>query len=252
MISQATRGAQIAGNARLRAAVDAVQRQWGSHALTIGAGHPLNQRRTVLSTGFPELDAVLALGGVRVGALVEVAGWATSGAHSLALRLLAQAQAAPIASVYLDLCASFRPSAALRCGIRLDDLLLLRPRDAVQAGSMMQALIQGGGPGTMVVDTTSADESSLGTLARVLRRLRAQVVNGQWLVTLLVARPPTVREATVTDGLGADLRIHLAHDQWLYRGQQLVGYTSRATVSRQPHGPALPPLALSFGSEAYT
>ena len=48
----------------------------------------------LLSTGFPALDAILGPGGLPRGASVALAGDATSGRTTLALRLVAEAQAA--------------------------------------------------------------------------------------------------------------------------------------------------------------
>ena len=69
--------------ASLQRLIAAVQRRWGAHALRI-FGQPPADAIPVISTGFPDLDAALGIGGFPRGRLTELLGMATSGKTTIA------------------------------------------------------------------------------------------------------------------------------------------------------------------------
>ena len=68
----------------------------------------------VVSTGFAALDAILGPGGLPRSASVALRGEASSGTTTLALRLVAEAQAAGLIAAWLDLSRSFDPGGGRR------------------------------------------------------------------------------------------------------------------------------------------
>src|SRR5690242_13760198 len=104
--------------ARLLPVIAAIQRRWGAHALRIFGQRPA-ATIPVISTGFPDLDAALGIGGFPRGRLTELLGMATSGKTTIVLRALAQAQALGDRVGYLDLPSSFDPEYAAWCGVDL-------------------------------------------------------------------------------------------------------------------------------------
>ena len=79
--------------ATLQQIVATIQRRWGTRALRI-LGVPANDPAIpVVSSGFAEIDAALHIGGLPRGRLTELLGTPTSGMTTLALTVLARAQA---------------------------------------------------------------------------------------------------------------------------------------------------------------
>ena len=124
-------------SARTKAKVIAALRQRMADAAT---GH--RAAGTAISSGFPPLDALLAAGGFRAGALVE---WLSDGeglgATTLALAAAREACRAGGALVVLDRRRQFYPPAAVRLGIDPQRLLIVYAGTrAEEAWALDQAL----------------------------------------------------------------------------------------------------------------
>ena len=81
-----------------------------------------------IPTGFPELDALLAAGGLPRAGTVALAGAGSSGATTLALRVVAEAQAIGALVAYVDAARTLDPVEAAARGVRLSDLVVVAPR----------------------------------------------------------------------------------------------------------------------------
>src|SRR5579862_2821645 len=117
---------------RLEEAVAAIRHAYGEEAL-----RPLGDSRTKeavphISTGFASMDQALGIGGLPKEHLTQMAGIPTSGAMTLAWKVLAQAVNEAV--VCIDLPGTFDMDYAARCGVAIDNLLLIQP------GSLDQAL----------------------------------------------------------------------------------------------------------------
>src|SRR5207248_3286867 len=84
----------------LDAAVAGLKQRFGSHIV-----HTLREAEAVvtLSTSFAKLDAALGIGGIPRGHITELVGTPTSGVHTLASKLIANAHQAGEMAVYLDM-----------------------------------------------------------------------------------------------------------------------------------------------------
>jgi protein ImuA len=94
-----------------------------------------------LSTGLPALDAALG-GGVPAGSLAEIVSAGEGlGAVSMAFRIAVSAAGAERPIFLVDLRGEFYPPAAVRMGVSLERLIVVRPRGAGEAAwAMEQAL----------------------------------------------------------------------------------------------------------------
>src|SRR6266540_931259 len=81
----------------------------------------------VVSTGFAALDAILGPGGLPRSASVALRGEGSSGKTTIALRTVAQAQAAGSIVAWLDLGRSFDPVEAVARGVHLEWLVVVTP-----------------------------------------------------------------------------------------------------------------------------
>lgn len=186
----------------------------------------------IVSTGFPGLDAVLGPGGIPRTASVTLRGDATSGRTTLALRLVAEAQAAGSIAAWLDLTRSLDPVEAMARGIRLEWLAVLAPIDLdeglVMAGTLLQA---------RAVDLLVVDLPRRAAGGRVAERLaRLGVLARRAGILLVVLEPPGIASST-TDPIGAGLRLELARQGWVRLGREIVGQLTRVVVARNRHGP---------------
>jgi len=87
--------------ATLQQIVATIQRRWGTRALRILGAPAHDPALPVVSSGFAEIDAALHIGGLLRGRLTELLGTPTSGMTTLALTVLACAQAQSDLVAYL-------------------------------------------------------------------------------------------------------------------------------------------------------
>src|ERR1019366_1251028 len=89
--------------------------------------HPPADADRVIGTGFAALDAILGPGGVPRDAAVALCGEPSSGRTTLALRLVAEAQAGGSIAAWVDLSRSLDPVEAVARGVQLEWLVVLQP-----------------------------------------------------------------------------------------------------------------------------
>ena len=131
-------------------AIARIETRYGTHAVVHGdvAERQNGERR--IATG-ASLDRVTG-GGIRAGEPMAFVGPATAGKHALALSVAAAAQREGGMAAWIDPSASFDPLAALRAGVDLDRLVVVRASsadDVLLAGS---AVLRSEGFRLLVVD----------------------------------------------------------------------------------------------------
>ncbi|HBY92593.1 MAG: DNA recombination/repair protein RecA [Ardenticatenaceae bacterium] len=250
--------ASISGRgSHLERIVGQIQRRWGPKALhRLGPSAPAATIPSV-PTGFPDLDQALGIGGVPRGRITELLSTPTSGMMTLALRVIAHAQAAGSPAVALDLGGTFDPEYAARSGVNLDTLLLVHPRTAVEALEIAQTLIASGGVGVLVFDSIAhllAEPEGSRMLSAALRRLIGPLAGSPCALLFLNPLSPddTMSVATAPSGLAlphyAAVRLLLEKEQWLHRRRDVLGYQVRVTVLKNKlaaaHRPV--PIAITF------
>jgi recombination protein RecA len=224
---------------------------------------PSAPTREIIPTGFAALDAILGTGGVPRHVPTALRGDHSSGKTTLALRIVAEAQAGGALVAYLDLARSLDPVEAVSRGVRLEWLIVLTPADLDEGLAMAGALLQGrsvdmllvdlpahaGGPGRSQPGGRSAGRPREGrerdghspnrrpvpTTDRVLR-LAALARRSETL--LMVLEPPELG-AGLRDALGeaAGLRLELARQSWIRLGGDIVGQQTEVVVARNRFGP---------------
>jgi hypothetical protein len=171
-------------------------------------------------SGQPELDAALGTGGWPRGALALIDAPIGAGATSLALGSLAACQADGGVVAWLDLDGVFDPATADRAGVRLEWLLVVRPRDPAEAVELAAWLARSRLIDAFVLDLgADAGGPGLDRLPQLLTRAGG--------VGLVLA--PGARE---TVGRAAGVRVTLERLAWLAVGRDLVGQRVEAVVTR--------------------
>ena len=106
----------------------------------------------VIGTGFAALDAILGPGGVPRDAAVALCGAPSSGQTTVALRLVAEAQAGGAIAAWVDLARSLDPVEAVARGVRLEWLVVLQPETPDEGIAMAGSLLAGRSVDVLVID----------------------------------------------------------------------------------------------------
>lgn len=110
----------------------------------------------VLSTSYPLLDSALGIGGVPRGKVIDIMGEPSVGKTSLALDLVAEAQKAKLACVWLDLEQSFDSQFAYDRKVNINDLLIFRPKNSEGIVLACETLMKEGLADFIIFDSVSA------------------------------------------------------------------------------------------------
>ncbi|HLX33997.1 MAG TPA: hypothetical protein VKR30_02000 [Candidatus Limnocylindrales bacterium] len=189
----------------------------------------------IISTGFAELDAILGPGGLPRGLGLSLRGDLSSGRTTLALRLVAEAQAAGSIAAWLDLAAAFDPVEAVARGIRPEWLVILTPADAEEGLTIAGSLLAGRTVDVLVIDLPSRLEGA----ARVADRLgRLAALARRAGISLVVLEPPGLVSGVATAvGEATGIRLELVRRSWLRLGRDVVGQRTEVVVARNRAGP---------------
>ena len=95
----------------------------------------------VISTGAISFDAALGVGGVPRGRVVEIFGPESSGKTTIALQVIAQAQAQGGMAAFVDAEHALDPGYAKKLGVDVDNLLVSQPDYGEQALEIAEALV---------------------------------------------------------------------------------------------------------------
>ncbi len=110
----------------------------------------------VIPTGALPLDAALGIGGVPRGRIIEVYGPESSGKTTLALQILAEAQAMGGIVAFIDAEHALDPVYAARLGVDIDEVLISQPDTGEQALEICDMLVRSGAIDAVVVDSVAA------------------------------------------------------------------------------------------------
>ena len=110
----------------------------------------------VISTGSLALDAALGLGGVPRGRVIEIFGPESSGKTTLALQIVAEAQAKDGMAAFIDAEHALDLAYARRLGVDIDNLLVSQPDNGEQALDIAEILVRSGAMDILVIDSVAA------------------------------------------------------------------------------------------------
>src|SRR6204780_2738677 len=132
-----------------------MEKQFGKGSvLQLGSRNALPVR--VISSGSISVDAALGVGGFPRGRIAEVFGPESSGKTTLALQVIAEAQAAGGSAAFIDAEHALDPAYARNLGVNVDDLLISQPDCGEQALEITNALVSSAAIDVLVVDSVAA------------------------------------------------------------------------------------------------
>src|SRR6188508_1934831 len=184
----------------------------------------------IVRSGFEAIDGLI--GGLPGQGTMSLVGDPSSGTTTLALRSMAEAQAAGAIGAWLDLPGRFDPLEAAARGVDLRWLVVVRPVVATDGLRIAGSLLGSRSVDLLVLDLPPrlppAQASVLRQLAAHARRVGARVlaIGSEGLT-------PALRDALAE---ASHLRLALAHRDWLRVGREVVGQRVTVTVEKDRGG----------------
>ncbi len=111
---------------------------------------------SVIPTGVLSFDAALGVGGVPRGRVIEIYGPESGGKTTLALQIIAQANATGGEAAFIDAEHALDPKYARALGVNVDDLLVSQPDNGEQALEITEALVRTNAFDVIVIDSVAA------------------------------------------------------------------------------------------------
>jgi len=140
----------------LRAAITAIEKQFGKGAIQTLGDVGAHTRVPVIGSGSLSLDIALGTGGYPRGRLVEIYGPESSGKTTLALHAIAQAQRVGGTAAFIDAEHALDVTYAEALGVDCSTLLVSQPDCGEQALEMCDMLVGSGGIDVVVIDSVAA------------------------------------------------------------------------------------------------
>ena len=135
---------------------DQIEKKFGKGSLMKLGEHAADTQIAAIPTGSLALDAALGIGGVPRGRVVEIYGPESSGKTTLALQIVAEAQAAGGVAAFIDAEHALDPSYAARLGVDINEILISQPDTGEQALEIADMLVRSGAIDVVVIDSVAA------------------------------------------------------------------------------------------------
>jgi len=137
-------------------AISQIEKQYGKGAIIkMGQKGAIIDIR-VISTGSLSLDYALGVGGVPRGRVIEIYGPESSGKTTLALHIIAEAQAKDGIAAFIDAEHALDIVYAKRLGVNVDKLLVSQPDTGEQALDIAEILVRSSAIDVLVIDSVAA------------------------------------------------------------------------------------------------
>jgi len=230
-----------------------MDKQFGKGAV-LQLGSRNAQPVSVISSGSVSIDAALGVGGFPRGRVVEIFGPESSGKTTLALHVIAEAQAGGGCAAFIDAEHALDPSYARKLGVDIDDLLVSQPDCGEQALEITGALVASGAIDLIVVDSVAAlvpkaelegemGDSFMGLHARLMSQAMRKLTGALSRANTCLIFINQIREKigvmfgnpeTTTGGRAlkfySSVRVEVRRTATLKDGEQAVGNRTRVKV----------------------
>jgi len=133
-----------------------IEKKFGKGSLMKLGEHAADTQVAAIPTGSLALDAALGIGGVPRGRVVEIFGPESSGKTTLALQIVAEAQAAGGIAAFIDAEHALDPSYAARLGVDINEILISQPDTGEQGLEIADMLVRSGAIDVVVIDSVAA------------------------------------------------------------------------------------------------
>ena len=215
----------------------------------------------VQPTGILSLDAMLGVGGLPKGRIVEIYGPESSGKTTIALHCIAQSQKSGGTCAFIDAEHALDPVYAQKLGVDIDELYVSQPDNGEQALDICEALVRSGAIDIVVVDSVAAltpraeiegdmGDSHVGLQARLmsqaLRKLTSVIAKTNAIVIFINQLREKVgvmygNPETTTGGKAlkfyASIRIDVRKSESIKVGKEVAGNRTKIKVVKNKVAP---------------
>lgn len=140
----------------LKSTTDQIHKKFGKGSIMKLGENVTDLSIEAIPTGALPLDIALGIGGVPRGRIVEIYGPESSGKTTLALQILAEAQAMGGIVAFIDAEHALDPIYAARIGVDIDEVLVSQPDTGEQALEICDMLVRSGAVDCVVIDSVAA------------------------------------------------------------------------------------------------
>ncbi|MCZ6539782.1 MAG: recombinase RecA [Chloroflexi bacterium] len=214
-----------------------------------------------IPTGSLALDLALGVGGLPRGRIIEIFGAESAGKSTLAMAVIAEAQAAGGQAAFIDVEHAMDPVYARVLGVDIDKLLISQPDSAEQALEITEYLIRSGALDVIVIDSVAAlvplaelegdmGDMQIGLQARImskaLRKLTGVIHKTDTVCIFInqlrekvgvVFGSPEVTPGGRALKFYSSVRIDLRRVEAIKVGQEIIGNRVRARVVKNKVAP---------------
>jgi recombination protein RecA len=240
---------------------DQIERKFGKGSLMKLGEHAEAAQIPAIPTGSLALDAALGVGGVPRGRVVEIYGPEASGKTTLALQIVAEAQARDGIAAFIDAEHALDPAYSKRLGVQIDDLLISQPDTGEQALEITDMLVRSGAVDIIVIDSVAAlvpraelegeiGDTTVGLQARLmsqaLRKLAGSVSKSHTTcifinqlrekIGVMFGNPETTSGGRALK-FYSSVRIDVRRIDSIKQGTDIIGNRVRAKVSKNKVAP---------------
>ena len=243
-------------------AVSSIEKQFGKGSIMrLAKGQSLISGIETVSTGSLALDIALGVGGLPKGRVIEVFGPESSGKTTLALQVVAQAQAQGAIAAYVDAEHALDVDYAKKLGVKTEDILISQPDSGEQALEIADTLVRSGAVGILVVDSVAAlvpraelegdmGDAQMGSQARLmsqaLRKLTATISKSNTMVVFINQIRMKIgvmfgNPETTTGGNAlkfySSVRLDIRRIAAIKKGEEIIGNRTRVKVVKNKVAP---------------
>ncbi|HEX7396907.1 MAG TPA: recombinase RecA [Propionibacteriaceae bacterium] len=244
----------------LEAALAQIEKQHGKGSV-MRLGDRVGTPMDVVPTGSIALDIALGIGGIPRGRVVEIYGPESSGKTTVALHIVANAQAAGGICAFIDAEHALDPDYAKRLGVDTDALLVSQPDNGEQALEIADMLVRSGALSVIVIDSVAAltpraeiegemGDSHVGLQARLmsqaLRKMTGALSNANTTAIFINQLREKIgvmfgSPETTTGGRAlkfySSIRLDVRRIETLKDGNDMVGNRTRVKVAKNKVAP---------------
>ena len=139
----------------LDAALLQIEKNFGKGSV-MKLGERAHMQVEALPTGALSLDYALGIGGLPKGRIIEIYGPESSGKTTVALHVIAEAQARGGEVAFVDAEHALDPSYAKKLGVNVEDLIVSQPDTGEQALEIAEMLVRSNAIDVIVIDSVAA------------------------------------------------------------------------------------------------
>ncbi|MFH1025852.1 MAG: recombinase RecA [Nitrospirota bacterium] len=140
----------------LEVAITQIEKNFGKGAIMRLGAEGVAEGLQIIPTGSLSLDIATGVGGLPRGRVIEIFGPESSGKTTLALSVIAQAQAQGGTTAFIDAEHALDVTYAQKLGVKIEELLVSQPDTGEQALEVTELLVRSGAIDIIAIDSVAA------------------------------------------------------------------------------------------------